>query len=181
MTLRRAQFETTADVVAPSLLNKVIVHGECSGRIIEVEAYEADDPASHSFRGITPRNAVMFGRAGHLYCYLSYGVHICANVVTGSEGDGSAVLIRAIEPLDGIDVMRQRRGGQVRLADGPGKVCQALGITLAHNGVDLFGDAAVSLVDDGMPPPNDPVVGPRIGITKAVDLPWRFRVPLGDP
>jgi DNA-3-methyladenine glycosylase len=159
----------------------VIVHGECAGRIIEVEAYDSDDPASHSFRGVTPRTAVMFGPAGHLYCYLSYGVHTCANVVTGEPGKGAAVLIRAVDPLAGIDQMRQRRGGQARLTDGPGKVCQALAITLLHNGADLCGGGALALVDDGTPPPGDPVVGPRIGITKAVDVPWRFRVRPGTP
>ena len=157
------------------------MHGECTGRIIEVEAYEPDDPASHSFRGMTPRNAVMFGPAGHLYCYLSYGVHTCANVVTGAVGSGAAVLIRAVDPLAGIEQMRLRRGGQSRLADGPGKVCQAMAITLLHNGADLCAGAELALVDDGTPPPSDPVVGPRIGITKAVEVPWRFRVPTRNP
>ncbi len=162
--------------VAPTLLNKLLVHGACVGRIVEVEAYRADDPASHTFRGETPRNSVMFGPPGHLYCYRSYGIHTCANIVTGPPGDGAAVLIRALVPVAGVDEMRRRRGRSTGLADGPGKLCQALGITLAHNGVDLCGPGPVLLVDDGTPPPRVPLVGPRVGITKGVDTPWRFRV-----
>ena len=150
-----------------------------SGRIIETEAYTADDPASHSFRGATERNAAMFGRAGHLYVYLSYGIHCCANVVTGPPGDGQAVLLRAIEPLDGIDEMRHRRG-RLPLADGPGKLCQALGIALSDNGTDLCGSSRIRIVDVGTPSPPDPVVGPRVGITKAIDVLWRFRSPRDD-
>ena len=162
--------------VAPTLLNKLLVHGACVGRIVEVEAYRADDPASHTFRGETPRNSVMFGPPGHLYCYRSYGIHTCANIVTGPPGDGAAVLIRALVPVAGVDEMRRRRGRSTGLTDGPGKLCQALGITLAHNGVDLCGPGPVLLVDDGTPPPGAPLVGPRVGITKGVDTPWRFRV-----
>jgi len=148
-----------------------------TGRIVETEAYTADDPASHSFRGRTARNEVMFGPAGHLYVYLSYGIHCCANVVTGAEGDGQAVLIRAVEPFDGAEQMFERRGRHP-LADGPGKLCQALGIGLADNGTDLDSHAsAIRIFDDGTPPPADPTVGPRVGITKAVDVPWRFRSP----
>ena len=145
-----------------------------SGRIIETEAYMADDPASHSFRGATRRNAVMFGPGGHLYVYLSYGIHRCANVVTGSDGDGQAVLIRAIDPLDGAADMLRRRG-RAPLADGPGKLCQALGIDLDDNGVDLCGSGAIRVLDDGTGPPVDPIIGPRVGISKGVDTPWRFR------
>ena len=144
-----------------------------SGRIIETEAYTADDPASHSFGGRTLRNEVMFGPPGRLYVYLSYGIHRCANVVTGAEDDGQAVLLRAFEP---IDEMLRRRGRQP-LADGPGKLCQALGIDLGDNGVDLFGTGAIRILGDGVPPPSRPRVGPRVGITKAVDVPWRFRTP----
>ncbi len=119
----------------------------------------------------------MFGPGGHLYVYRSYGIHWCANVVTGAEGDGQAVLVRAIDPVDGAEVMLRRRG-RLPLADGPGKLCQALGIDGSHDGVDLTDRrAAVTILDDGTPPPADPIVGPRIGITKAVDMPWRFRIP----
>ncbi len=177
MTFDRAALEGEAPDVAPTLLNKLLVHGVCVGRIVEVEAYTADDPASHTFVGETARNAVMFGPPGHLYCYLSYGIHTCANIVTSPAGRGSAVLIRALTPVSGIDEMRRRRGGARQLADGPGKLCQALGLTLAHNGADLCGGGPIALVDDGTPPPVAPIVGPRVGITKAVDTPWRFRVP----
>lgn len=165
-------------MVAVDLLGKVLLVERdgvvTSGRIVETEAYTADDPASHSFRGLTPRNAVMFGPAAHLYVYLSYGVHRCANVVTGATGDGQAVLLRAVEPLEGIDVMRRRRGRDP-LANGPGKLCQALGIDLTDDGADLT-DGAILVVDDGTPPPTDPITGPRIGITRATDRPWRFRL-----
>lgn len=168
--------------VAPLLLNKLLVHGDCVGRIIEVEAYREDDPASHTFRGETGRNAVMFGPAGHLYVDFTYGMHHCANVVTGDVGVGTAVLVRAIEPLAGIELMRERRAGRADLADGPAKLCQAFGIDLRHNGADLVGvdPDGVGLFDDGTPPPSRPRIGPRIGITKAVDVPWRWRTPLPD-
>ena len=137
-----------------------------------------DDPASHTFSGQTVRNAVMFGPGGHLYVYLSYGIHQCANVVTGEQGSGQAVLIRALEPIDGIALMRRRRPGRPdsELANGPGKLCQALGIVADHNGADLV-DGPVTLADDGTAPPQSPLVGPRIGITKGAETPWRFRVP----
>lgn len=147
-----------------------------SGRIVETEAYTADDPASHSYRGLTARNAVMFGPPGRLYVYLSYGIHHCANVVTGAPSDGQAVLLRAIEPLTGVGAMRHRRGREP-LADGPGKLCEALGITLADNGADLAGSSRIRIIDDGTPPPVQPVIGPRIGITRATDRHWRFRSP----
>ncbi len=180
--LDRAWFERDAPVVAPDLLDKLLVvtvdDVQCSGRIIETEAYMPDDPASHTFNGVTGRNAVMFGPAGHLYVYLSYGIHRCANVVTGPVGSGQAVLIRAVEPLDGIDTMRSRRSRPDReLADGPGKLCQALGIGAQHDGADLLA-SDVTILDDGVAPPTCPRVGPRIGITKATTTPWRFRRPL---
>jgi DNA-3-methyladenine glycosylase len=171
--------------VAPDLLNKILSSRGAdgtivSGRIIEVEAYDESDPASHSFGRRTPRNEVMFGRGGHLYVYLSYGIHCCANVVAGRAGDGAAVLIRAVEPVSGLDTMRARRGPvhDRDLVNGPGKVCQALGIGLADYGVDLTAPPSrIVLIDDGTTPPDDPLVGPRIGITRAVEVPWRFRVP----
>lgn len=176
--VKRALLAGDSPVVAPLLLNKLLVHGACIGRIVEVEAYREDDPASHTYRGRTPRNAVMFGPAGHLYVYFSYGVHWCANVVTGVAGEGQAVLLRAVAPIAGLDVMRERRGGPGRpLADGPGKLCQAFGIGREHDGADLCrGTGGPALFDDGTPPPDDPLVGPRVGITKATDVPWRFRV-----
>jgi DNA-3-methyladenine glycosylase len=176
--LRRAFFARDALVVAPELLNKVLVAGPCAGRIVEVEAYRSDEPAAHSFRGPTPRTAVMFGPAGHLYVYFSYGMHHCANVVTGRDGDGQAVLLRAVTPLEGIGVMSERRHGRAQLANGPGKLCQAFGLDLRHTGLDICAAAAeVHIADDGTPPPDVAVTTPRVGITKAVDLPWRYLVP----
>lgn len=181
----RDWFARDALAVAPDLLNKVfrVTCGTdsdaTSGRIIETEAYLPHDPASHSFRGRTDRNAVMFGSPGRLYVYLSYGIHRCANVVTGPEGSGQAVLIRAIVPLGGIDAMRRRRGRSDReLTNGPGKLCQAFGIELDDNGEDLVVGSRGAILDDGVAPPRDPLVGPRVGISRAVDLPWRFRVPV---
>jgi DNA-3-methyladenine glycosylase len=166
--------------VAPELLGKLLSvdceGGVVSGRIVETEAYTQDDPASHSFRGPTARNAAMFGPAGHLYVYRSYGIHWCANVVVGADGDGQAVLLRAVEPVEGIDTMLRRRG-RAPLADGPGKLCQAFGITGNDDGADLtIVESSIRIVDDGTAPPDDPVIGPRIGISKAVDTPWRWRV-----
>lgn len=146
-----------------------------TGRIVETEAYTTDDPASHSFRGPTLRNAVMFGPAGHLYVYRSYGIHWCANVVTGTEGDGQAVLLRSVDPVEGVDEMLRRRG-RTPLTDGPGKLCQAFGIDGDDDGTDLCGEGPIRILDDGLAPRIDPIAGPRIGITKAVDTPWRFRI-----
>lgn len=161
---------------APLLLNKVLVHGATAGRIIEVEAYLSDDPASHSFRGATDRNRAMFGPPGRLYVYLIYGMYHCANVVTGADGDGQAVLIRAIEPVAGRDEMRRRRG-RTPLADGPGKLCQALAIDRGHDGIDLLAGGELRLADDGIAPPSHPIIGPRIGISTATDRLWRWRCP----
>ena len=175
--VRRSILAADAADVAPLLLNKLLVHGECIGRIVEVEAYREDDPASHTFRGRTARNAVMFGPAGHLYVYFTYGMHHCANVVTGPEGHGAAVLLRAVQPLAGLEVMRARRSGRPQLADGPAKLCQAFAIGPEHNGIDVCRGRGVGLFDDGTAPPTAPRVGPRIGISKAVELPWRWQVP----
>lgn len=171
-----------APEVAPWLLGKLLVSEiggrRVVGRIAEVEAYDVDDPASHTFNGRTVRNAPMFGPPGHLYVYLSYGIHHCVNVVVGPDGRGEAVLIRAVDLVDGLDVARRRRGKRPdrELANGPGKVGQALALDLSHSGLDALAPGApVRLLDDGTPPPADPIVGPRIGITKGVETPWRFR------
>ncbi len=180
----RSRLAGPAAEVAPTLLNLLLVSTvddvTVAGRIVEVEAYDEDDPASHTYRGRTPRNEVMFGPAGHLYVYLSYGIHQCANVVTGPEGRGEAVLIRALEPVVGVEEIRRRRAGTADrdLANGPGKLARALSIGPGHNGIDVCADASpVRIVDDGVGPPEQPLIGPRIGITKGVETPWRFRVP----
>ncbi len=177
--LPRSFFARDAVVVAPELLGKILVAGPCAGRISEVEAYRDDEPASHSFRGPTPRNAVMFGPAGHLYVYFTYGMHHCANVVTGEEGRGQGVLLRAVVPLAGVEVMRARRGDRPdrQLTNGPGKVGQAFAFDLSHTGTDVCGNGPIAVLDDGAAPPAEPLVTPRIGISKAVDLPWRWGAP----
>ncbi|MEO1064944.1 MAG: DNA-3-methyladenine glycosylase [Actinomycetota bacterium] len=167
--------------VAPWLLGKVLRAGETAGRIVEVEAYREDDPASHSFRGRTARTMTMFGPAGLLYVYRSYGIHWCANIVTGAEGHGAAVLIRALEPIDGLELMRSRRPAARRdrdLCAGPGRLCAALDIEGGHDGTDLLADGApVQLLDDGTTPPADPTVTTRVGISVATEEPWRWLVP----
>lgn len=175
--LRRSWFDRDATLVAPDLLNKLFVHGPCVGRIAEVEAYREDDPASHSFRGPTARNASMFGRPGLLYVYLIYGLHHCANVVTGPVGSGQAVLIRAVLPVAGLESMRERRDGRPDLADGPAKLCRAFGLDRSHDGSDLCAGSDLAIVDDGMSPPDEPLVGARIGISRGTGLPWRWRLP----
>ena len=172
-------------VVAPELLGKVLEHDGRAVRIVEVEAYcGPDDPASHAFRGQTRRTATMFGSPGHLYVYFSYGMHWCANVVAHLPGEVGAVLVRAGAPLRGVDEMQRARPAARTLADlasGPAKLCQALGIDGTFDGVDLrAADGPVTLRDDGTAPPIAPVAGPRVGISVAVEHPWRFSVP-GDP
>jgi DNA-3-methyladenine glycosylase len=178
--------------VAPDLLGKVIVVGRCRGRIVEVEAYGgAADAASHAYRGPTARNRPMFAIGGHLYVYFSYGMHWCTNVVTGPIGDAQAVLLRALEPLSGVEDMRARRPAarrDVDLANGPGKLSAALAIGRAHDGTDLVAHGrrhpptgehvlAVRIVDDGTARSTEVAVGPRIGLSKALETPWRFWVP----
>ena len=169
--------------VAPELLGKLLVRrapeGDRAGRIVEVEAYRgADDPASHAFRGPTPRTTTMFGPAGHLYVYFSYGMHWCANVVCARPDEAAAVLIRALEPVRGVEAMTAARPGARRPVDvsnGPAKLCEALGITGTDDGADLrSGDRGIRIVDDGTPPPAEPGVGPRVGISVAVEQPWRW-------
>lgn len=166
-------FARDATVVGPDLLNKRFVFGTCAGRIIEVEAYTSDDPASHCYRGRTERNAAMFGPPGLLYVYFTYGMHHCVNIATGPDGDGQGVLLRAVAPLQGIDVMRARRGDRPdgSLTDGPAKLAKAFGLDLTANGI------RAEVYDDGLAPPSPPLIGPRIGITRATDWPRRFRVP----
>ncbi len=172
-------------LVAPDLLGLVLRHGDRAGRIVEVEAYcGRDDPAAHTYRGRTPRNATMFGRPGLLYVYRSYGLHWCANVVCGEEGEGVAVLVRAVRPMEGLAEMRSARAAGRRagagpmverdLCRGPGRLTSALGIRGDHDGADLLtGDRDVHLLDDGWRPPRISR-GPRVGITVAADLPWRW-------
>ncbi|MFJ8022700.1 DNA-3-methyladenine glycosylase [Streptomyces sp. NPDC096311] len=177
-----------AEEVAPKLLGAILTHetaeGTVSITITETEAYSGSaDPASHAYRGRTPRNAVMFGRAGHLYVYRSHGLHWCANIVTGADGIATAVLIRAGRVIEGEELARERRGGKVespRLARGPGNFCQALGITAEHNGTDLLTGASVTL-SEGEPVPAALLrVGPRVGVSKAHDWQRRFYL-AGDP
>ena len=166
--------------VAPGLLGSVLRHGEVAVRLTEVEAYAgADDPGSHAFRGPTPRNAVMFGPPGRLYVYFTYGMHHCANVVTGEDGTASAVLLRAGEVVDGLEVARARRPGASDrdLARGPARLCRALGITLEEYGADL---AVGPVTLEAGPRPSRVATGPRVGLRDAADHPWRFWVE-GEP
>ncbi len=180
--LPRSFYERDVLEVAPDLLGKVLRYGALSGRIVEVEAYRgSDDPASHAFGGMTPRNATMFGPAGHLYTYFTYGMHWCANVVCGPQGTPGAVLLRAARPLDGIDVMFTRRAAARRetdLCSGPAKLCQAFGLGADHDGADLT--VAPTMAADAGPDPTDVATGVRIGITRGTDLPWRYWI-RGDP
>lgn len=159
---------------APRLLGAVLRHGEVAVRLTEVEAYDgANDPGSHAYRGMTRRNAVMFGPAGHLYCYFTYGMHVCCNVVCGPEGSASAVLLRAGEVVDGIEIARERRPGASDrdLARGPARLCRALAIGLEHDGTDLArGPITLTLGT----PPDDVSTGPRVGLRAAAERPWRF-------
>ncbi len=161
------------------LLGSVLRCGGSAGRIVETEYYCQTDPASHTFNGLTPRNWPMFEEAGRLYVYRSYGVHWCANVVVGPAGQGSAVLVRAIEPLEGMDHMWKRRPKAKKVTDlgsGPGKLCAALGIHGEHTGLNLFEAGPVGLEPRPAPDPSQVLVGRRVGITKAVEQPWRFAI-----
>jgi DNA-3-methyladenine glycosylase len=184
--LPRAFYRRDSREVAVALLNKVLVADDGrSGRIVETEAYCGSfDPAAHAYRGKTARNATMFGRAGLMYVYFTYGMHWCCNAVCGEEGEGVAVLLRALAPLTGLEAMRAARPKAHRdrdLCSGPARLAQALGITGAQDGIDLVsGNGGLRIVDDGTPPPAEPVVTGRVGISRAVDEPWRWYVP-GDP
>ena len=171
--IRRPFFSRSVHEVAPELIGMTLTVNGVGGVIVEVEAYHHTDPAAHSFRGRTARNAVMFGPPGYLYVYRSYGIHWCANIVCEAEGSASAVLIRALEPTEGLDAMRRRRGlsDPRLLCSGPGRLCEALGITQAHNGLAL--DRPPLALYGRMAEP-DIAVGRRIGITKAIEMPWRY-------
>ena len=158
--------------VAPDLLGCVVRHGETSGVIVETEAYHLSEPACHAYAGLTARTAPLFGPPGRAYVYRSYGIHALLNAVCEPAGVGAAVLIRALEPLDGVPEMLARRGvgRDEDLCNGPGKLTQALGIELWVNGLSLINGPVRILVGE----PREYVTGPRIGITKAADLPWRF-------
>jgi DNA-3-methyladenine glycosylase len=171
--LKRAFFARSVHEVAPDLIGATLLVNGVGGIIVEVEAYHHTDPAAHSFRGPTPRNRVMFGPPGFAYVYRSYGIHWCVNFVCEKEGSASAVLIRALEPTHGMAAMRRRRhlDGERSLCSGPGKLTEALDITDRHNGLAL--DAAPIALHARTTKP-EIVAGVRIGITKAVELPWRY-------
>jgi DNA-3-methyladenine glycosylase len=193
--LPRAFFEAPPEQVAPRLLGKVLAHfsasGMVAGRIVEVEAYlgphnQPPDPAAHSYRGPTPRSQVLFGPAGRAYVYAIYGRYFCMNISCEADGLAGCVLLRALEPTIGNDLMAANRGLEPgapprQLTSGPSRLCQAMGLTrLAHNGLDLLDPGSpLQLRDDGAPVP-EPLITPRIGIHEAADWPLRFAVP-GNP
>jgi DNA-3-methyladenine glycosylase len=171
--MRRRFFSRSVHEVARDLIGAIVLVNGVGGRIVEVEAYHHTDPAAHSFHGPTARNAVMFGPPGYAYVYRSYGIHWCLNFVCEPQGSASAVLVRALEPTTGLPVMRRRRGvaDERRLCAGPGRVCQALGVTGVYNGLALDAPPFALFARRGLV---EVVAGPRIGITKAVDKPWRY-------
>ncbi|MFZ2237156.1 MAG: DNA-3-methyladenine glycosylase [Dokdonella sp.] len=182
--LPRSFYERDPRLVAPELLYKILLRGDGrAGRIIEVEAYcGEEDPAAHTFNGPTPRNRTMFGPGGHMYVYFTYGMHWCANTVCGLEGQGWGVLIRAVTPIAGIERMRPlrpRARSDRDLASGPARLTQAFGIDGSFDGADLVrNDRGVSVMSDGTMPPTTPRAGPRIGISRGKEFPWRWRCPL---
>jgi DNA-3-methyladenine glycosylase len=171
--LRRSFFARSVHEVAPDLIGVTLLVDGVGGRIVEVEAYDQEDPASHAYRGRTARNESMFGPPGHAYVYRSYGIHWCLNLVCGDEGVPEAALVRALEPMAGLDLQQRRRGvEEVRaLCSGPGKLCQALGITREHDGLPL--DRKPFRLEERDAPP-EIVRAPRIGITRATELSWRY-------
>ncbi len=171
--LSKSFFDRSVHEVAPELIGATFTFAGTAGVIVEVEAYHHTDPAAHSYGGMTARNAVMFGPPGHAYVYRSYGLHWCVNFVCEPAGSAAAVLIRAIEPAVGLPLMRRRRGlKDVRqLCSGPGKLTEAMGISHAHNGLALDAPPFAIMARTAEP---EIVAGPRIGITKAAELPWRY-------
>ena len=171
--LTRGFFDRSVHEVAPDLIGTTFLVDGVGGVIVEVEAYHHTDPAAHSYNGETPRNRIMFGPPGYVYVYRSYGIHWCVNFVCEAAGSASAVLIRAIEPTEGIEAMRRRRGvaEMQALCSGPGKLTEAMGITHAHNGLALDKSPLALYARAG---DVEVVAGVRIGITKAAELPWRY-------
>ena len=171
--LARDFFARSVHEVAPDLIGVTLLVDGVGGRIVEVEAYDQEDPASHGFRGPTPRTTAMFGPPGHAYVYRSYGIHWCLNLVCDRPGRAEAVLVRALEPTHRLDLMRARRSVQAEraLCSGPGKLCQALGVTIAHDGLPLDEPPFELLAREGTP---SIATGPRIGITRAAELSWRY-------
>jgi DNA-3-methyladenine glycosylase len=186
--VNRGFFERSVHEVARELIGCELRVGETAGVIVETEAYEESDPACHAYIGRTARNEVLFGPPGHAYVYFSYGIHSLLNFVTEPEGCASAVLVRALEPTDGIELMRRRRGRRSRaraaatpftleqLCSGPGKLTEALGVDLSLNGADLGEPPFEITAPSGAWSDVEVVTGPRIGITKAAELPWRYCV-----
>lgn len=174
-TLASIDFSAPSVDVARSLIGTTLLVDGVGGRIVETEAYDCDDPASHSFSGPTRRNKVMFGPPCRAYIYRSYGIHWCLNFVCRTDGHGAGVLIRAIQPLEGIEIMRARRelSNQHLLCAGPGRVCQALGVTDEHSGMQID-MPPFQLIPPALGEQIPIVAGPRIGISKATEVPWRF-------
>jgi DNA-3-methyladenine glycosylase len=176
MRLGRDFYARSVHEVARDLVGCVVRHAETAGRIVETESYHMEEPACHAYAGVTSRTRTLFGPPGHAYVYFSYGIHSLLNAVAEEEGVGAAVLIRALEPVDGLETMRGRRGvaRDEELCNGPGKLTQALGIGLSLNGTSLEdGPIEVLRREPGERAPRV-VIGERIGISKAADLPWRF-------
>jgi DNA-3-methyladenine glycosylase len=171
--LSRDFFARSVHEVAPELIGTTLLVDGVGGMIVEVEAYDPEDPASHGFRGRTPRNAAMFGPPGHAYVYRSYGIHWCLNLVCAEIGRAEAALVRALEPAAGLEAMRRRRGVETTraLCSGPGKLCQALAITREHDGLALDRPPFELIARKEAPPI---ATGPRIGITRAAELSWRY-------
>jgi DNA-3-methyladenine glycosylase len=173
--LERDFFARSVHEVAPDLVGATLLVDGVGGTVVEVEAYDHEDPASHGFRGRTERNAAMFGPPGHAYVYRSYGIHWCLNLVCEEEGVANAVLLRALEPTHGLDAMRARRGvDDLRLlCSGPGRLCRALAVTRAHDALPLDAPPFELFAREE---PVEVAAGPRVGITRALELPWRYGV-----